>query len=412
MLCCYARQNNPSVSCFPKTKVGVSSCDELLKNTVLKYAIWILGLMAFIGNLIVIVWRCVNTDKNRVNSFLLTNLAVADFLMGVYMLIIASKDRAWDGIYFKHDISWRASDLCKFAGVLSTVSSEVSVLTLAVITLERMICIVFSFKCQRWSIKKASGIMCVVWILGILISLAPLFHEDYFYDYENDMHFFGHSAVCLPFQLSNERSAGWEYSVCIFIVLNGVSFLFILLAYVMMYHVIVKASNAVRSTKENQDSTIAKRMMFIIVTDFLCWFPVITISILALTGNLYDPSKQVYAWVAVFVLPINSSINPLLYTFSTPYVRNKLPSAKAFSTLSSKLRKNERVSQSTFLGCSCFVVVVVVVYCSFVVLFLSSLMLFFLSSLLLYSFTVVIVIVVVGVVILNLYVIFLGYFVF
>lgn len=77
----------------------------------------------------------------------------------------------------------------------------------------------------------------------------------------------------------------------------------------------------------NQDSTLAKRMMFIILTDFFCWFPVIIISILALTGNLYDPSKQVYAWIAVFVLPINSSINPLLYTFSTPYVRKKIPTA-------------------------------------------------------------------------------------
>ena len=93
-----------------------------------------------------------------------------------------------------------------------------------------------------------------------------------------------------------------------------------------MYRTIVKAGSAVRSTRANRDSTIAKRMMFIILTDFFCWFPVIVISILALTGNLYDPSKQVYAWIAVFVLPINSSINPLLYTFSTPYVREKFGS--------------------------------------------------------------------------------------
>ena len=78
----------------------------------------------------------------------------------------------------------------------------------------------------------------------------------------------------------------------------------------------------------NQESTLAKRMTFIILTDFACWFPVIVISILALTGNLHDPTKQVYAWIAVFVLPINSSINPLLYTFSTPYVRKKFPTLK------------------------------------------------------------------------------------
>ena len=330
-LCCYAKQANPGLSCVSKT-AGLSSCDELLKNTVLKYSMWILGLMAFLGNLIVIIWRSVSKDGNRISSFLLANLAVADFLMGVYMLIIAYKDREWDGVYFKHDISWRASDLCIFAGVLSTISSEVSVLTLTVITVERLICIVFQFKFTRWSLKKAAGIMGVVWILGLFISLIPLFNDSYFYDYDNNVHFFGKSAVCLPFQLSADYLPGWEYSVFVFLVLNGASFLFILLAYVVMYRTIVKASSAVRSTRANRDSTIAKRMMFIILTDFFCWFPVIIISILALTGNLYDPSKQVYAWIAVFVLPINSSINPLLYTFSTPYVREKLRSKKKTKT--------------------------------------------------------------------------------
>ena len=202
--------------------------------------------MAFAGNLIVIIWRSVAKDTNNVNSFLLANLAVADFLMGVYMLIIASKNTIWDGVYFKHDVSWRASNLCLFSGVISTVSSEVSVLTLTVITLDRLVCIVFPFRFRRWTMKKVSAIMCLVWIMGFAISLAPLFYDAYFYDYEHDVHFFGRSAVCLPMQLSSERPSGWEYSVFVFVILNGVSFLFILLAYVFMYRTVVKAANAVR----------------------------------------------------------------------------------------------------------------------------------------------------------------------
>ena len=299
--------------------------------------------MAFIGNLTVIIWRSVSKDSNRVNSFLLANLAVADFLMGVYLLIIAYKDKVWDGVYFKHDISWRASDLCIFAGVISTLSSEVSVLTLTVITIERMVCIVFSFKFQRWSMKKAAAIMSFVWILGFCISLIPLANNAYFYDYENNVHFFGRSAVCLPFQLSSDRPAGWEYSVLVFLVLNAISFFFILLGYVLIYRTVVKAGSSVRSTRVNQDSAIAKRMMFIILTDFFCWFPVIIIGILALTGNLYDPSKQVYAWIAVFVLPINSSINPLLYTFSTPYVRDRIPTTKLLSSLSLSTKRRDKL---------------------------------------------------------------------
>ncbi|CAB3984347.1 MAM and LDL-receptor class A domain-containing 1-like, partial [Paramuricea clavata] len=95
----------------------------------------------------------------------------------------------------------------------------------------------------------------------------------------------------------------------------------------------VQVFGKTESISIDMDSAIAKRMMFIILTDFLCWFPVIIISVLALTGNLYDPSKQVYAWIAVFVLPVNSSINPLLYTFSTSYVREKFRSLKKANTI-------------------------------------------------------------------------------
>ena len=305
--------------------------------------------MAFLGNFVVIVWRLFSKDSNRVASFLLTNLAVADFLMGVYLLIIAYKDTVLNGVYFKYDISWRTSNLCIFAGVISTLSSEVSVLTLTVITLERMICIVFPFKVQRWSMKKVSGIMFVVWVFGLCISLVPLLNDGYFYDYKRNAHFFGRWPVCLPLQLSSDRPAGWEYSVFVFLVLNGVSFLFILLAYVLMYRSIVKAASAVRSTRVKKESAIAKRMMFIILTDFLCWFPVIIVSTLALTGNLYDPSKQVYAWIAVFVLPINSSINPVLYTFSTPYVRKRIPTSNPLPRLNKKCSNREMFHKGNYI---------------------------------------------------------------
>ena len=161
------------------------------------------------------------------------------------MLIIAYKDTLWNGVYYRHDVSWRASDLCKFAGVISTISSEVSVLTLTVITLDRLVCIVFPFKFQRWSMKKVSAIMSVVWIIGLGIALAPLFYDSYFYNYQHNVHFFGRSAVCLPLQLSSERPSGWQYSMFVFLILNGCSFMFILLAYMFMYHAIIKTTKAV-----------------------------------------------------------------------------------------------------------------------------------------------------------------------
>ena len=50
----------------------------------------------------------------------------------------------------------------------------------------------------------------------------------------------------------------------------------------------------------------------------------IILSILALVKKFNDPDGTAYVWFAAFVLPVNSSVNPALYTFSTPKVRTRM----------------------------------------------------------------------------------------
>ena len=325
--CCYAVKAIPRLNCEAPTD-GFSSCDDLMKNKTLQIFIWILGIMAFAGNLFVIAWRCFVREDNLVHSFLLTNLAVSDFLMGLYLLIIAIKDTQWQGEYFKQDFTWRTGQLCQFAGALSMISSEVSVAMLTIITADRLVCIVFPFRFKRLSLSRVYLLCAIVWLLGIVISTVPLMGIGYFVDDNTGFGFYGRSAVCLSLQLSSDRPAGWEYSVSFFIAFNLVAFIFMLVAYIAMFVTAKRVGGAVRSTSVNRETAMAAKMMFIILTDFFCWMPVTIIGVLSLTGNLYDPKKLVYVWIAVFVLPVNSSINPLLYTFSTTTTRKKLKSLR------------------------------------------------------------------------------------
>ena len=213
---------------------------------------------------------------------------------------------------------------CAFTGILSMASSEISVLMLTLITTDRLICIVFPFKMQRMNRKCAYVIVGGIWSFGIMISIIPTLGLDYFFDKKRNVGFYGKSAVCLPLQLSTERQAGWEYAVGIFIILNFVSFIYILTAYTAMFFSVKGVAKQVRSTNMKRESKMARRMMFIVLTDFLCWMPVIVIGLLSLFGKFHDPEKQAYVWIAVFVLPVNSALNPILYTFSTPLVKRKV----------------------------------------------------------------------------------------
>ena len=289
--------------------------------------IWILGLLAFIGNLLVIIWRIRVRDDNKVQSFVLTNLACADFLMGVYLLIIAIKDLQWKGKYFKHDVAWRKGNLCQFAGSLSMLSSEVSVLMLLTITIDRLISVVFALRLQSLSLKSVRIICSCIWIIGIIISFIPWTGISYFHDKFHSFGFFGSSAVCLPLQFSEDKPAGWEYATAFFIVLNSVVLLCILTAYALIFWTALTLINSSSVKHLKAESTRARRLFFIVLTDFLCWMPVIIIGILSLSGNFHDPKHEAKVWIAVFVLPVNSAINPILYTFSTLGVRKKLRSA-------------------------------------------------------------------------------------
>ncbi|KAJ7393959.1 hypothetical protein OS493_003628 [Desmophyllum pertusum] len=268
-LCCYATLYLNLKCDYPKLEGGaLSSCNRMIEAPGPRQSIWLLGILAVFGNLAVIAWRLIRRDDHPVQTCLLTNLAVSDFLMGIYLMIIAIKDQLW----------------------------------------------------------------AVVWISGTIIAVIPAIDTPFFYNEDRRYGFYGRSSVCLPLQLSSERLAGWEYSVGVFIGLNLAAFLFIIVAYIA---IIVKVSRSQRrvkahgesevsSTSMKRESALARRVFAIILTDFSCWIPVIILSILSLTGQFHDEQGFVYVWFAVFVLPVNSSVNPVLYTFSTPKVRSVL----------------------------------------------------------------------------------------
>jgi hypothetical protein len=323
MLCCFAVKTIAGVNCEAPID-EFSSCDDLMKSKAFQICIWILGILAFAGNICVIIWRVYFSEEKNVQTLLLMNLAISDFLMGVYLLIVAAKDLQWRGEYFKEDYGWRHSMLCKVTGVLSMLSSEVSVIMLTNITADRLIAIVFAMKLGKLSRKFAVNICIATWVFGLFISLLPIFVIEYFYDEERDIGFYGRSSVCLPFQLSSSRPAGWEYSVSIFVGFNFVACTFMIFAYVAMFWTVKKSSAASGSTNAKKEATLARKLFFIVLTDFCCWMPVIIIGILSLTGDFHDPQGLAYVWIAVFVLPLNSSINPILYTFSTANIKMKL----------------------------------------------------------------------------------------
>ena len=168
-----------------------------------------------------------------------------------------------------------------FTGVLSTWSSEASVLILALITLDRYLSIVRPFAEKKTTMPIAIGLITILWVISLSLAYLPLsgFFVEYFYD------FYTTNGLCLPLQIHNPYDSGWEYSFTLFIVLNTIVFTFILYAYWRMLRIIQNSSVNVRTNQQKQDGILAMRFSLIVLTDFLCWAPVITAKSLAMCGN-------------------------------------------------------------------------------------------------------------------------------
>jgi hypothetical protein len=100
----------------------------------------------------------------------------------------------------------------------------------------------------------------------------------------------------------------------VLIIFNFVLFLLIAIGQTFIYWSVQKNAVAADTTRKTQDTTIARRLITVAVTDFLCWFPIGLCGLLALT-DVPIPGEVSVA-LAIFVLPLNSALNPFLYTFN------------------------------------------------------------------------------------------------
>uniref|UniRef100_A0A2C9LU80 G-protein coupled receptors family 1 profile domain-containing protein n=1 Tax=Biomphalaria glabrata TaxID=6526 RepID=A0A2C9LU80_BIOGL len=284
-LCC-PQILNPNISadkCHAPVDV-ISSCKHLVGDILKRITIWTVGLITLVGNGIVLVYR-IGWNREifkKAYGLFVSGLAVSDFIMGVYLLLIASVDIQFEDIYVLEDVKWRHSVLCQFAGFLSTLSSETSTFFICLITIDRFLIITFPFGQYRFTKTLKLFSFTLVWFLGFLLALIPITFSEW-----------------------NIYSSNAFGQILIF--LNIIT--------------VRKSINTVTidGKRSREDLTIAKKLAFVALTDFMCWFPVGILGFLSLKGYRFD--REVYAWIAVFVLPINSALNPIIYTIPAIYHR-------------------------------------------------------------------------------------------
>ena len=291
-------------------KDEMSSCADLLQTETYRAFLWLISFLSLLGNMFCLVVRVCVRSKTSAGGFnvFVANLSVSDLLMGVYIAIIGVADTHFRGKYLFYDDSWKQSVSCKVAGFLSLLSCEVSALTIWLITLDRFIVLRFPFSSVRFQRTSATVACLITWVIGWLLASIPLLPMTSHWE------FFSQTGICIPLPVTRQNFKGKTYSVSVFIVLNFVLFIFVATGQAFIYWSVKRNALNTDSTKVSRDLTVARRLISVAVTDFLCWFP---IGLCGLLASASTPIPvEVNVGLAIFVLPLNSALNPFMYTFN------------------------------------------------------------------------------------------------
>ena len=339
-------EDNPK--CFAKgERSPYLTCDRLLSQTVLAVFMWVFGLAALLGNLFVLGWRWIKKHKeNRIQSILLYNLAASDLLMGIYMLIIASADAHFGDDFPLQSETWRTSATCRIAGALAIISSEASVFFVTLISIDRFVGIKFPFSTHKLKMKSTQLAAFLSWTVALLLGIIPSALSG------KDPNFYDNSHVCIGLPLAqlsisttemikddsyfysfdsydtadyttlNDQVPGLYFSTVIFLGLNFICLIIIFACYVFIIQEVINSSRKVNLLGSNHRLEMKRQIHLtlkvaaIVATDFCCWCPIIVTGSLVQSDTVSIPPSA-FAWMVIFALPINSAINPFLYTLAT-----------------------------------------------------------------------------------------------
>ena len=368
--------NSDEKNCSSATKISrsFSSDTEMLANLGIKSVFWIIGILVMIGNSYVIITRIVFLRKKEIldgfsfHQFIILNISIADLIMGIYLIIIASYDAAFSGIYGAVDREWRSSLKCAVIGSLAVISSEASCFLMVVLTGFRLKNITNAMEALTASLRPWKLCIIVAWLFSIFLGLAPMlpqasqyflhsfsyssrFQNGTWYSYNLEefacrlsalsnknikfagnkfqsieafvagsfphdasvklFGYYGETSVCMPrFYVAYGKSS-WEFTLAI-ITLNFVSFVFIAVSYFIIYkHSTASSANLGSHRPNNQAAKMQKRIARIIATDFCCWIPICVMAYVRLGVEFSDIAYQISA---VLLLPINSAMNPILFS--------------------------------------------------------------------------------------------------
>ena len=314
--CCIAKK---VFSCGSSGDV-FSSCDSLLAYPTMKVSVYIVSLMGALGNGFVIFDK-IKSKNWKFHSVLILNLAVSDSLYSTYLIAIAIADAYFSGSYIIYDDNWRNGLVCKILSFSSLFAMELSILILLCISIERYLNIHYAIYMRSTEFKFNKVLLSMAWMVA-LATCSLSFVLDWYFDESSTVK----NSICIMLEINLASSYQALYLIGVYVIMNGICFFIILLLYSC---IVIDHVRSTRQVGGKINYTVFRQSLLIVITNFLCWAPAATYMLVAFNGKSISP--KITVWLAIVILPLNSALNPLIYTSTHTVIAGILKKIKPCS---------------------------------------------------------------------------------
>jgi hypothetical protein len=293
-------------------KVAMSSCEDLLRVKFYQVTLIVISLVAVLGNAACVPIRLAVHKESMHNSFsiLVTSLNVANLLMGVYCGIIAGADEVLRGRFVHNEKAWTDSSLCRGAGFLYLLSTEVSTLTITIVTLERS-----SYLCSlqgpgfhvQLGTRSSMSVSVAIWIVGATVSVVFLCPSV------SPWAMYRCTAICVPLPTAADGRQGM-YSTVMHAGLRPLLLLLVSAGQTWLYRR-AHSDKSRLTTAHCEALRFARQFRQVAVTNSVCWAVVGCVTLWSLVSK-EAVNEEVAAAMAIFLHPVNAALNPCLYVMS------------------------------------------------------------------------------------------------
>uniref|UniRef100_A0A3B4DLT3 G-protein coupled receptors family 1 profile domain-containing protein n=1 Tax=Pygocentrus nattereri TaxID=42514 RepID=A0A3B4DLT3_PYGNA len=247
-----------------------------------------------------VIWIAGFKVKKSVNAIWYLSLAVSDFLFSSTLplgIVEVVKNEWIFGLF-----------MCKFIYFNMYLNWFSSIFLLVIISVDRCVVVMFPVWAQnKRTVRKASVIVMLAWIISAALSLPTAFYLDVKYDHNL-------RSICDRNYKSNQEKT--VDVLCKFIFGFVIPYLIIIICYV----VIIRKLKSNQMTKSKKPFKI---MTVLIVTFLICWLPYNTFALMELDIEKYKSFYLSGLTVVVVLANANSCLNPFLYAFMGKDFKNQ-----------------------------------------------------------------------------------------